>query len=188
MTTTTATNGELTMSRITALTPDTATGAAREMFTELVARHGSVGRMVSTMAHSPAVLGGYLQLTRAMRRAKLSRRVSELISIAVQAQQGCSLCLEAHQSAARALGVPEAEIADALDGHSPDPKTAAMIAFGLAIYRNPAEITDAQVQELRACGYTDREIVDVVGVVALNLLTGAFNLIAGLGPRHHTNA
>lgn len=72
------------------------------MFTALVARHGSVGRMVSTMAHSPAVLGGYLQLTGSMRRAKLSRRVSELVSIAVQAQQGwCSLCLEAHQSAAR---------------------------------------------------------------------------------------
>lgn len=80
--------------------------------------------------------------------------------------------------------MPESETA-APEGHSPDPKTAARIAIGLAVYRNPASITDAQGQELRNHGYTDREIVDVVGVVALNLLTGAFDLIAGLGPRSH---
>ena len=57
-----------------------------------------------------------------------------------------------------------------------------MIALGLAVYSNPATITDDQVAELRAFGYTDREIADVVGIVALNVLTGAFNLIAGLGP------
>ncbi|MGF7122625.1 hypothetical protein [Rhodococcus sp. AG1013] len=29
-------------------------------------------------------------------------------------------------------------------------------------------------------GYSDREIADVVGIVALNLLTGAFNVLAGV--------
>ena len=43
-------------------------------------------------------------------------------------------------------------------------------------------LTDDQVAELHAFGYTDREIVDVVGIVALNVLTGAFNLIGGLQP------
>lgn len=168
------------MSRIAALTPATAQGAAQDMLTELVARHGQVGSMVSTMAHSPAVLGGYLQLSKAMKRAKLSRRISELISIAVQERQGCRLCLDAHITAARAFGVTDAEIAAAREGTSPDPAVAAMIATSLAIYSNPATITDDQVGELRAFGYTDREIVDVVGIVALNVLTGAFNLIAGL--------
>lgn len=168
------------MTRIEVLTPATAKGAAQEMFTDLVARHGQVGSMVATMAHSPAVLGGYLQLSKAMRRAKLSRRICELVSIAVQARQGCVLCLDAHIAAAVALGVSDAEVAAALEGTSPDPGVAAMIATGLAIYSHPATITDAQVEELRGFGYTDREIVDVVGVVALNLLTGAFNLIAGL--------
>jgi hypothetical protein len=31
-------------------------------------------------------------------------------------------------------------------------------------------------------GYSDREILDVVGLVALNVLTGSFNLVAGLEP------
>lgn len=170
------------MSRIAALTPAAAKGAAQEMLADLDARHGQVGSMVSTMAHSPAVLGGYLQLSKAMKRAKLSRRISEVVSIAVQARQGCRLCLDAHIAAARTLGVTETDIAAAREGTSPDPAVGAMIALGLATYSDPTSITDAHVEELRAFGYTDREIVDVVGIVALNVLTGAFNLVAGLEP------
>ena len=70
------------MPRFAPLTAETAVGASRDLLGELVERHGTVGDMVSTMAHSPAVLGGYLQLSRAMRRAKLDRRISELLSIA----------------------------------------------------------------------------------------------------------
>lgn len=123
------------MSRIAALTPATAQGAAQDMLSELVARHAQVRSMVSTMANSPAVLGGYLQLSKAMKRAKLV--------------------------AAR-------------EGTSPDPAVAAMIALGLAIYSNPTTVTDDQVAELHAFGYTDRELVDAVGIVALNVLTGWF--------------
>ncbi|GEP40345.1 hypothetical protein NPS01_40080 [Nocardioides psychrotolerans] len=170
------------MTRISALTPATAQGAAKDMLSELVARHGQVGSMVSTMAHSPAVLGGYLQLSKAMKRAKLSRRISEVISIAVQARQGCQLCLDAHIAAARTFGVTDAEIAAACEGTSPDPAISAMITLGLAIYSTPTTITNDQVAKLRAFGYTDREIVDAVGIVALNVLTGAFNLVAGLEP------
>ncbi|MFF3669822.1 carboxymuconolactone decarboxylase family protein [Microtetraspora malaysiensis] len=122
------------MPRLSTLTPDTAVGASRDLLADLVYRHGRIGDMVSTMAHSPAVLGGYLQLSRAMGRAELDRGISERISIAVQVQQGCGLRLDAHVSAARAL---------------------------------------------RAHGCSDRAIADVVGVGALNILTGVFNLLAG---------
>ncbi|MEW1545416.1 carboxymuconolactone decarboxylase family protein [Streptomyces tsukubensis] len=170
------------MPRLTRLTPDTAVGASRDLLADLVSRHGHVGDMVSTMAHSPAVLGGYLQLSRAMGRAKLDRRISERISIAVQVRQGCGLCLGAHVDAARTLGVDEEEIARAREGTSADPAIAAIIALGLQVHREPASITGEQITALREHGYSDRAIADVVGVVALNVLTGSFNLLAGLTP------
>ncbi|MGX2997718.1 carboxymuconolactone decarboxylase family protein [Streptomyces sp. JNUCC 64] len=176
------------MPRLTPLTPDTAVGASRDLLAELVSRHGSVGDMVATMAHSPAVLGGYLQLSRAMGRAKLPRATSERISIAVQARQGCRLCLDAHVDAARALGVDEDEIARAHQGTSADPATAALIALALRIHREPASITDEHIAALREHGHGDRVIADVVGVVALNVLTGSFNLLAGLSPEGGTHA
>ncbi|WP_420179879.1 carboxymuconolactone decarboxylase family protein [Paenarthrobacter sp. TA1.8] len=170
------------MSRLTQLTPATAVGTSRDLLSDLVSRHGRVGDMVSTMAHSPAVLGGYLQLSRSMKRAKLNRKISERISIAVQVQQGCGLCLDSHVDAARAAGIEEDEIGLARAGTSADPAIAAIIALGLRIYRDPQGITDEQILGLREHGYSDREIVDVVGIVALNILTGAFNLVAGLRP------
>lgn len=176
------------MPRLTRLTPDTAVGASRDLLTDLASRHGQLGDMVSTMANSPAVLGGYLQLSRAMGRAKLDRRTSERISIAVQTAQGCGLCLDAHVGAARALGVDEAEIERARAGTSADPAVAAIIALALRVHREPTSITDGQIAALRAHGYTDRAIADVVGVVALNVLTGAFNLLAGLTPGSETDA
>lgn len=170
------------MSRLPLLTPQTAVGAARDMLGELVTRHGQVGDMVRTMANSPAVLGGYLQLSRSMKRAKLDRGVSERISIAVQVRQGCETCLESHIAAARSLDIDQDEIDLARRGTAGDPAIAAMVAYGLQVYVEPTAITAAQIEELRGLGYSHREIADVVGVVALNVLTGAFNLVAGLQP------
>jgi AhpD family alkylhydroperoxidase len=168
--------------RLAALTPETASGASGQMLADLVQRHGQVGEMASTMANSPAVLSGYLELNRAMKRAKLSRRISERISIAVQVRQGCERCLQAHIAAARSLGIDDDEIERARRGTSSDPATAAIIGLALRVYEEPTAITDEEIASLRQLGFRDREISDVVGVVALNVLTGAFNLVAGLDP------
>jgi uncharacterized peroxidase-related enzyme len=170
------------MSRLEPLTPATAQGAAREVLAELVSRHGQVGPMVRTMAHSPAVLRGYLDLSRALKRAKLDRRISERISLAIQQRLGCDICLASHTAAARATGINEDEIALAKAGTSAEPAIAAMISYALQVYTAPAGINDERIAALRRHGYRDREIADVVGLVALNLLTGAFNLAAGVVP------
>lgn len=174
------------MTRLEPLTPDTARGKSKDLLTDLVNRNGQVGEMVRTMAHSPAVLGGYLDLSRAMKRAKLKRTLSERISLAVQQQLGCSSCLAAHIEAARAVGIEDEEIALARQATSADPDIAVLISFGLRVYKAPASISATQISELRRRGYSDREIADVVGIVTLNVLTGAFNLVAGIHSSHST--
>lgn len=169
--------------RLPALTPDTAVGAARNLLADLVARHGHVSATVRTMANSPAVLGGYPLLSRSMKRAKLDRRVSELVSVALQVHQGCEVCLDAHESAARTLGVSEEEIQAARRSTSSDPPVEAMTKLAFRVYREPTALTDEQVERLRALGSSNREIADVVGLGALNVLTGAFNLMAGIVSR-----
>lgn len=164
-----------------ALTPGTAEGRSRAILEELVQRHGDVGAMVSTMAHSPAVLEGYLGLSKAMRRSRLDRAVSERISLAIQQRQGCEMCLGFHTTAAAAAGVSSEEIARARLGTSEDAAAAEAIRFGLQVHLAPWTISDDDVDRLIALGYTEREIADIVGIVALNVLTGAFNLATGVG-------
>lgn len=171
------------MSRLHPLTPMTAKGHAKDLLRELVDRHGEIGPMVATMAHSPAMLSGYLALSRSMKRAKLSRHVSELMSIALQARIGCGLCLRAHEETALQLGIDADEIERAKAGTSNRAEHAAAVSFGLKILAEPSRISDRDLDQLRLRGFSDREVADMVGLVALNLLTGAFNLTAGVGPQ-----
>ena len=167
------------MSRFPTHTLETATGKAADLLGDIVTRHGSAGEMVRTMAGSPSVLAGYLDLSRAMKRSRLDRGVSERISLAVQTRLGCAVCLAAHTAGARAVGVSDEEIELATRGTSSDPRIAAMVEFGHRVDTEPASITAGDIEQLRRLGYRDRDILDVVGLVALNVLTGTFNLVAG---------
>ena len=168
------------MQRIEPIAMDAATGKARELLDELATRGGEPGPMVRAMANAPALLRGYLDLNRAMKRSHLDRRISERIALAVHEWLGCDYCLAAHTRAARALGLSESDIALARQGTASDPSIAAMVAFAQQVVAAPSEVSDEQIAELRQLGYTDEQIVEVVGLVALQLLTGAFNLVAGI--------
>ena len=54
------------------------------------------------------------------------------------------------------------------------------MAFAQQVLSAPAEIGDADIERLRGHGYRDEQIAEVAGLVGLQLLTGAFNLIAGI--------
>jgi len=168
------------MARIEPVEPDRAGGKARELLDELAARGGDPGPMVRSMANAPALLRGYLDLNRAMKRSHLDRRVSERIALAAQEWIGCDPCLAAHTQAARELGLSDRDIELARQGTATDPKIAAMVAFGQQLIAAPSEVSDPQVDELRAFGYSDEQVAEVVGLVSLQFLTGAFNLVAGI--------
>jgi AhpD family alkylhydroperoxidase len=168
------------MARIEPIPMDQAQGTARALLDEVVERGGEPGPMVRAMANAPALLRGYLDLTRAMKRSNVDPPIRERINLAVHERLGCDYCLVAHTRAARRLGVPEEEIQLARQGTSRDPAIAAIVAFARQVHTAPAEIGDGDLEPLHAHGYSDEQIAEVPGLVSLQLLTGAFNLIAGI--------
>jgi AhpD family alkylhydroperoxidase len=168
------------VARIEPIQMEQAEGKARELLDELVERGGDPGPMVRTMANAPVLLRAYLDLTRAMKRGHVDRRIAERINLAVHERLSCDYCVVSHTRAARRLGLPESEIQLARQGTSSDPAIAALVAFALQVLAAPAEIGDADFERLRALGYSDEEIAEVTGLVALQLMTGAFNLVAGI--------
>jgi len=180
--TTTSEHQELSP-RFTPHTPATAPGRVHDALSSLWDRHGdSVGVMARTMAGSPSVIEGYLELSRAMKRSTLPRPLGEQISLAIQQRLDCAMCIAAHTAAARAAGLAEDDIALARAGSAIDPASAALIAYANQVHQAPATVTSEQIDDLRGLGHTDRQLLDVVGLVALNHLTGSFNLVAGLHP------
>jgi uncharacterized peroxidase-related enzyme len=168
------------MTRLIPVQPEQTKDSVKGTLDELAARSGPLGPMVLTMAHSSALLHGYAELNRAMKRSHLDRKVTERIALAVQEWLGCAYCIAAHSDAARALGLTDADIELARQGTASDPKVAAIVAFAQQVAAAPAEIADDDVETLRRFGYRDEQIADVAGLVALNVLTGSFNLVAGI--------
>jgi len=168
------------VSRIEPIAVENAEGTARELLDEVARHGGKPGPMTRAMANAPALLKGYVDLSRAMKRTNIDRRIVERINLAVHDRLRCDYCLLAHTRAARKLGVSESEMRLARHGTSADPSIAAIVAFALQILTAPGDIGDADVERLREHGYSDEQIAEVVGLVSLQLLTGAFNLMAGI--------
>jgi uncharacterized peroxidase-related enzyme len=170
------------MPRIAPLEIHAATGKAKDLLDEYASRGGDAGPMVRAMAQSPVVLRGYMDLSRAVKRSHIDRRITERINLAVHEWLGCAYCLAAHTRAAQKLGLGDRDIQLARQGTATDPKIAALVAYGQLLIAAPGEVTDAQIAELREHGYSDEQIAEVVALVALQQLSGAFNLVAGIEP------
>ncbi|MCY1521420.1 putative peroxidase-related enzyme [compost metagenome] len=72
--------------------------------------------------------------------------------------------------------VSAADMAAAQAGESADPRTAAALRFALKLVDARGQVNDADVQALRAVGFDDRHIVEILAHVALNLFTNYVNV------------
>lgn len=61
-------------------------------------------------------------------------------------------------------------------GKSSDPHTQAALTFALKVVRNRAAVTDADVAALKAAGFDDEAVVEIIAHVALNLFTNYVNV------------
>jgi len=163
--------------RLAPLPVEAAPGEAREVLERLVARQGRATNMVRTMAHAPAVLRGYQELARALKKGELSVELREQIALAIAAQTGCEYCQAAHVRAAASAGLTSEEIAAALEGGADAAAAGAALSVAQLAARDPHAVADADVERLRALGFRDGEIAEILAHVALNLFTNIFTIV-----------
>ncbi|SEM96161.1 carboxymuconolactone decarboxylase family protein [Nitrosomonas marina] len=141
---------------------------------------GSVPNLFRIVANSPETLEGYLGLNGALGKGSLSPQIRERIALAVAQINGCNYCLAAHSYLGTNLArLSKAEIEAARRGTSSDAKAAAAVSFAVKITRNRGAVSDSDLQAIRDAGYSDAEIVEIIGNVALNTLTNYINEVLG---------
>jgi uncharacterized peroxidase-related enzyme len=183
------------MPRVIPVDPATAEGRTKELLDSVEASLGATPNMTTTMARS-AVLDGWLGLSGALRRGSIRAADAERIAIAVAQANDCSYCLSAHTylgtNVARLDG---AEIERARSFESTDPKSAAILDFAEAVLRTTGGVSTEDVETAREAGLTDAELGDIVGHVAVNVLTNLFNRTFAVDvdfpvvePRQHATA
>jgi len=168
------------MSRIAI--PGTVNAAPRASQAMLEAVRGQLGivpNLFRLVANSPAALEGYLGLSAALANGSLAAATRERIALVVADINGCDYCLSAHAYLGKQLvKLDDAEIAQNRKGHSKDPKADAAVGFAAKLVRNRGHVTDDDVDAVRAAGYDDAQLIEIVLHVALNTWTNYVNVMA----------
>lgn len=167
------------MQRLKAIDPSAAEGGARELLEDVRRKLGVAPKFVRTMANSPVVLEGYLNLAGALSKGTLSAKLREQIALVVGEMNGCEYCVPAHTSIGKMVGLTEDAILDSRRGMGETSKDQAALQFARGVVLSRGRVKDHEVDYLRTLRFTDGEIAEIVGNVALNLFTNYFNHVAG---------
>ena len=165
------------MSRIpTPASIEAAPAAAHPLLEAVKKQIGSVPNLFRLTATSPAALEGYLGLNGALAKGALNAATRERIALAVAQINGCGYCLAAHTYLGKNVTkLGEAEIADNRAGHSTDARADAAVRFAVKVTKDRGAVSEADLAAVRAAGYSDAEVVEIVAHVALNTLTNYIN-------------
>ena len=168
------------MSTLPMIEPERATGDAKALLDQVAEAFGLVPNMTKAMANSPALLGGYLQLSDALTQGSFGPGLRERIAITVAEANGCAYCLSAHTYlGAQIAKVDSTELDRAREAGSEDAHTGAVLRLARAIARDRGRVGAEVIADVRAAGVTDAEIAETVAHVAVNVLTNYFNNLAG---------
>ena len=167
------------MTRLKTVSPESATGKTKELYTIIKGRLGVVPNMMQTMGNSSAFLQGYLSLGDALGAGTLGAEIGELIALTVAEANGCNYCLSAHTYISANLVKIERGIIEAgRNAESRDPKINAILKFARIVVDKKGRVNDSDVATLKETGVTEGEIGEIIGHVALNILTNYFNIVA----------
>ncbi|MGV9974275.1 carboxymuconolactone decarboxylase family protein [Nocardia beijingensis] len=166
------------MSRLPLVSTDSADAEQSDLLAEVQRQLGRVPNLYAAMANSPATLRGYLNLREALTKGKLSARVREQLALLVADENGCDYCTAAHTMRADRMGFTEQAIADTRAARADDPHADAILRVARDVLRSRGRIDDAALASARATGVSDAELSEIVGHVALNVLSNYFNHVA----------
>jgi uncharacterized peroxidase-related enzyme len=164
------------MSRIELVSDTAATGEAKALLSQIHGAFGATPNMFRAVANSPAALKSMWGAFGALGGGVIPAQLGEQIAVAVADRNACNYCLAAHTALGRKAGVSAADMAAAQSGESSDPRTAAALRFALKLVEARGQVDAADVQALRAAGFDDAHIVEIVAHVALNLFTNYVNV------------
>jgi len=162
--------------RLTALDDGLAPDASRRILQQTEQALGMVPNLHRTLAHSPAALRAYAESVGALARGRLSAALREQVALTLAGANGCAYCAAAHTALGKGAGLDAAELQQNLAGESASPETAAALAFVGELLRNRGKVSDERLRAVRAAGFGDAEIVELVAHAGLNWFTNMFNV------------
>lgn len=165
------------MARVTAVTEETASTEVKPLMATVQKKIGRVPNIFRNMANSPVVLKAFLNLGNSADETSLSPALREEIALIVGQTNKCNYCLSAHSTIGKSLGLSDTDVINARKGHGKNPKEEAILQFAKTVVEKRGLLTSSEVDALKKAGVSDKELVEVIFIVSINMFTNYFNHI-----------
>lgn len=166
------------MPRIQAVTSETADQSQQQVLDTVKAKFGGVPNLLGTLAQSPAAANAYLSLSEALSKTALSAKEREQLALAVAGSNSCAYCAAAHTAIGAGLGLDKDEAQRNILGQASDARVQALVTIAQQIVAQRGFISNDSLDAARRAGISDAEVVEIVAVIALNILTNYVNHVA----------
>lgn len=161
-----------------------ADGKLAEMYAELTKRRGKISNILKVHSLNPEAMRNHLDLymTLMFGKSGLTRCEREAIAVVVSATNECEYCVNHHAEGLRHYIDDEETLnllatADGLETF--EPRLSNIVRHAERLTAAPGAMTESDLEELRAVGLDDKDILD------LTLIVGYFNFVnriaVGLG-------
>jgi uncharacterized peroxidase-related enzyme len=141
-------------------------------------RLGWTPALFRLMALSPPTLSAFVALSGTLSKT-LDVATIESMGLAVSEDSRCKYCAQSHVFLGTRLAkLDAAELDLNRKGRSGDPKRATAIRFAKVIAETRGKVSDEDLADVRAAGFTDADIVAIAGLTAQFLFTNFMSNIS----------
>ncbi len=166
------------MQRLPSVNPELAQGRTKELFDAVQQAFGVIPNTAKVMANSPAVLDSFLAFSTAMSDARIGAKLHNQVKLNTSETNSCDYCTSILSAVAPTAGLSADDILAGRTGDSEDRRIKAALAFANDVLENRGKVSDEQIAAVRAAGFGDDEIVEIVTSVVLGCFTNFLNNVA----------
>lgn len=167
------------MNRLTTINVADAPEESAALFAAIKKAVGKVPNAYATIGSSaPNVLAHVLQTGAVLKQGELSALELEAINLAVSEASQCDYCLAAHTMTGKMAGFTAEQIQEirkgGLEGNA---KIDALVKFALTLVTTRNTLSAEAVANVKAAGYSDRQILEAILAISAILLTNMVNRV-----------
>lgn len=166
------------MSRLPLIEKDNAPEFIRGIFDTVTATYGSLPNIFRVTANSPAMLQALVDFDACAKQSVLTPEIRAMLAVTVSEINGCDYCISAHAALGKGIGLSALQLEQARSARSDDRRTNAMLHFAAEVAMQRGHVGEQALARLRALGISDRETVEIIGLVVLNTFTNYINNVA----------
>ncbi|MEI8171673.1 MAG: carboxymuconolactone decarboxylase family protein [Rhodoferax sp.] len=167
------------MPRIEAATTANTPAASAILLEGVQKKLGMVPNLFKTIAHSPAALKFYFGQGEALATGKLSASLRHQIALVTSGVNNCDYCASAHTLMGKGTGLQIEELTVNLLGQSADAKVQAALTFSKLVLEKQGHVSAGDVHAVKAAGFDDAAIMEIIANVAATVYTNLVNNAAG---------